>query len=139
MGAGLCVRKKVAMAYSEFCDQSSIQITGRQGRLSLGAEDIEISFVCCSHGLGIGVFPELKLTHLIPQRRVSEDYFVRLVEGTCLSNFLLDYKWRQIIPQSPYSIKTLLSVLKDYSPISRCRPRNALRVGAGPCQSEKNY
>jgi hypothetical protein len=34
------------------------------------------------------------------------------VEGTCFSEFLLNYKWRHIIPQSPFSIKTLLSVLK---------------------------
>ena len=34
------------------------------------------------------------------------------MEGTCLSVFLLHYKWRHIIPQSPFSIKTLLSVLK---------------------------
>ena len=38
MGAGLCVRKEVAMAYSQFCDQSSIQITDRQGNSLLGAE-----------------------------------------------------------------------------------------------------
>jgi glycosyltransferase involved in cell wall biosynthesis len=111
-GAGLCVRKEVAMAYSQFCDRSSIQITDRQGASLAGGGDTEISFVCCSHGLGIGIFPELKLTHLIPQHRVSEDYFARFVEGTCLSNYLLRYKWQHIIPQSPFSLKTLLSVLK---------------------------
>jgi hypothetical protein len=100
------------MAYSQFCDQPWIQITDRQGGSLLGGGDTEISFVCCSHGLGTGIFPGLKLTHLIPQHRISEDYFVRFVEGICLSNFLLRYKWQHIIPQSPFSIKTLLSVLK---------------------------
>jgi glycosyltransferase involved in cell wall biosynthesis len=113
-GAGLCVRKKVAMSYAQFCDQSSasIQITGRQGASLFGGEDQEISWVCCTHGFGIGIFPELKLTHLIPQHRCSEDYFIRFVEGTCFSEFLLNYRWRHIMPQSPFSIKTLLSVLK---------------------------
>src|SRR4051812_12033852 len=111
-GAGLCIRREVAIAYREFCDESSLQITGRQGASLLSADDREISFVCCSHGFGIGIFPELKLTHLIPQRRVSRDYFVRLVEGTYISTFLLDYKWRQIVPQSPVGLKTLLTVLK---------------------------
>jgi glycosyltransferase involved in cell wall biosynthesis len=111
-GAGLCVRKEIATAYRQYCDQSSLQITGRKGGSLTTCEDTEISFVCCSHGLGVGIFPELKLTHLIPQHRVSDDYLVRFVEGTCFSNFLLHYKWRQIIPQSPYSIKTLLTVLK---------------------------
>jgi glycosyltransferase involved in cell wall biosynthesis len=111
-GAGLCVCKEVAMAYSQSCDESSIQITGRQGNSLLCADDREISFICCSYGLGIGIFPELKLTHLIPQHRVSKDYFVRLVEGAYVSMFLLNYKWRSIIPQSPFSLKTLLTVLK---------------------------
>jgi glycosyltransferase involved in cell wall biosynthesis len=114
-GAGMCVRKEVAVAYHQFFDSSSLQITDRIDGSLLGceAENTEICFVCCKHGLGIGVFPELKLTRLIPQHRVSEDCIVRLAEGTCLSNFLLHYKWEQIIPQSPYNINTLLSVLKN--------------------------
>jgi glycosyltransferase involved in cell wall biosynthesis len=111
-GAGLCVRKEVAMAYRQFCNHSSVQITDRKGDSLTCCGDTEILFVCCSHGLGVGIFPELKLTHLIPQQRVSEDYFVRYVEGTCLSFFLLHYKWQHIIPQSPFGIKTVLSVLK---------------------------
>jgi glycosyltransferase involved in cell wall biosynthesis len=111
-GAGLCVRREIAVAYSQFCDQSSIYITDRRGASLLGGGDTEISFVCCSRGLGVGIFPELKITHLIPQHRVSEDYIVRFAEGTCISNSLLRYKWRYIIPQSLFSIKSLLSVLK---------------------------
>jgi glycosyltransferase involved in cell wall biosynthesis len=113
-GAGLCVRKEIATTYSQFCDRSPVQITGRQGSSLLCADDREISFVCCSYGLGIGIFPELELTHLIPQHRVSRDYFLGLVEGTYVSNFLLDYKWRHIMPQSPFSLKTLLTVLKTF-------------------------
>jgi glycosyltransferase involved in cell wall biosynthesis len=112
MGAGLCVRKEVAIAYSQFLEQSSLQITDRQGASLLCGGDIEISFVCCSHGLGIGMFPKLGLTHLIPQHRVSQEYFVRLAEGCCLSVSLLQYKWLHVMPQSPFSIKTQLSVLK---------------------------
>jgi hypothetical protein len=111
-GAGLCVRKEVSIAYRQFCDQSSIEITDRRGMSLVGGGDTEISFVCCSRGLGVGIFPELKITHLIPQRRVSEDYIVRFAEGTCLSNNLLRYKWQHINPRSPFSIKNLVSVLK---------------------------
>jgi glycosyltransferase involved in cell wall biosynthesis len=112
LGAGLSVRKEVAIAYLQFCDQSSIQIIDRQGDSLTAFGDIEISCICCNYGLGTGIFPELKLTHLIPRRRLSEDYFVSLAEGTYSSGFLLNYKWRRIIPQSPFGIKTLLSVLK---------------------------
>jgi glycosyltransferase involved in cell wall biosynthesis len=103
-GAGLCIRKEIGIAYCEFCNQSSLQI--------ITPEDTEMAFVCCSRGLGVGIFPELKITHLIPQRRVSEDYIVRFAEGIAISNTLIRYKWQHIIPQSPFSVKTLLTVLK---------------------------
>jgi glycosyltransferase involved in cell wall biosynthesis len=111
-GAGMCLRKDVARAYCEFCGQSSLQIISHQGEGLLGGEDTEMCFVCCSRGLGVGTFPGLKMTHLIPQHRVAKDYIVRFAEGTTISNNLLRYKWQHIMPQSPFSIKNLLSVLK---------------------------
>ena len=111
-GAGLCVRKAVAVAYCQSCERSSIQITGRVGNSTLSGEDREIALVCCTQGSAFGIFPELKITHLIPRHRVSEDYIVRLVEGTKLSDLLLDYKWLNIIPASPRCARVLLSVLK---------------------------
>jgi glycosyltransferase involved in cell wall biosynthesis len=104
-GAGLCVRMEVAIAYCQFSNESSLQMISR-------GEDTEIAFVCCSRGLGVGIFPELKITHVIPQRRVGKDYIVRFAEWTTISNTLLRYKWQHIIPRSPLSIKSLLSVLK---------------------------
>ena len=112
LGAGLCVRREIAHAYCRFCDQSLIEITDRRGASLVGGGDTEISFVSCSHGLGIGIFPELKLTHLIPQHRLSEDYMVRLGEGSMVSNLLLDYKWLNITPRTPFDLDGLLSILK---------------------------
>src|SRR5271165_6754341 len=63
-GAGLCVRASVMSAYRQFFEQSPIQIVGRQGDTLFAGEDNEISLICCKEGLGMGVFPELKLTHL---------------------------------------------------------------------------
>ena len=111
-GAGLCVRKAVAVAYCQSCERSSIQITGRAGSTPFSGEDREIALVCCAQGSAFGIFPALKITHLIPRHRVSEDYIVRLVEGTKFSDLLLDYKWLNIIPGSPLRVKVLLSVLK---------------------------
>jgi glycosyltransferase involved in cell wall biosynthesis len=111
-GAGLCVRKKIAPAYCQFYDQSSRQIIDHQSEDLLGGDDKEIAFVCCNRGLGVSSFPELKITHLVPKRRVSEDYIVRLPEGTSISNSLLGYKRQHIVPQSPFSIRNLLLILK---------------------------
>ena len=112
-GAGLCVRKAVAVAYCQSCERSSIQITGRTGSSTFSGEDKEIAIVGSIQGSGFGIFPDLKITHLIPRHRVSEDYIVCLVEGTKLSNLLLDYKWLNITPASPHWVRVLLLVLKS--------------------------
>jgi glycosyltransferase involved in cell wall biosynthesis len=112
-GAGFCVRARVAAAYQESCQQSAIRVTGRRGDALLSGEDVEVSFVACNLGFGVGIFPELRLTHLIPKERVMADYLVRVVEGTHFSTFLLDYKWRSLVPASPLSALGILSVLKN--------------------------
>ena len=114
IGAGLCVRKEVAIAYCEHCDRSSLQIVGRQGNALTAYEEIEISLVSCRMGLGIGTFPGLDLTHLIPKHRLTEEYFVRFVEGTCFSGLLCKYKWSHSVPRSHLSLITALSILKAF-------------------------
>lgn len=113
-GAGLCLRRGVATAYSDLCDESSFQIVSRQGDVLLNGEDTEISFVCCRQGFGVGIFPKLKITHLIPQRRVTEEYIVRFAEGICVSNILLRYKWQGMRPQSVFRAKPLFALLKTF-------------------------
>jgi hypothetical protein len=111
-GAGLCVRTPVAVAYCQLCEGSSVQISGRSGNSPLSGEDKELALTCCAQGCGFGIFPDLKLTHLIPKHRISEHYIVRLVEFTKLCDLLLDYKWLNIIPDSPTRVKMVLSVLE---------------------------
>ncbi|SEE13088.1 Glycosyltransferase, GT2 family [Rhizobiales bacterium GAS188] len=111
-GAGLCVRKKVAEAYSQ-AGRGSLHISDRRGKSLLSGGDVEICYAGCDAGLGMGVFPELKLTHLIPKERVSEDYLLRLFEGIIASNYMLSYKWKRLEPWSPFRARALLSVLKN--------------------------
>ena len=109
-GAGVCLRAGVATAYCEYCDQSAIQVTDRRGNSLLSGGDVEMSIVACQLGFGMGIFPELKLVHLIPKERIRDDYLVRIIEGTKLSDRLLDYKWRGLIPKSPLSMGGVLSI-----------------------------
>lgn len=111
-GAGQCVRASVAKAYREHFDNSSIKITGRQGNDLESGEDIEIDYVACSIGRGVGIFPELRIVHLIPRNRIEEDYLVREAEGSLIATFLLDFKWRKIVPASPFSGLGMLRILK---------------------------
>ena len=61
----------------------------------------------------MGVFPVLRLTHLIPKERVTADYLVRMAEASTTSNYLLACKWQNILPPNPFSPLGLLSVFKN--------------------------
>lgn len=107
IGAGLCVRRKVAESYLRFYDESQIKISGRKGT-SLGAhEDYEICYLACKAGLGMAIFPELKILHLIVKRRVSDAHILRLIESVTSSHLILDYKWKGVMPRSPFSLHGL--------------------------------
>ena len=112
-GAGLCVRKTVADAYSRANSEGAILITGRQGVSLSAGDDNEIAYLACRLGLGMGVFPKLKLTHLIPKKRVSRNHLLKLVEGAEASDVLLEYKWEGYLPPSPFRPRGILSILKN--------------------------
>jgi glycosyltransferase involved in cell wall biosynthesis len=113
-GAGMCLRTTVAHAYCQYCESSTIQIASRRGkRILMSGEDTEICYVACKLGSGMGIFPQLKLTHLIPQERVTVEYLLKLYEGTRASILLLIYKRTGNIPNSPLSPSNLLSMLKN--------------------------
>lgn len=112
-GAGLCVRSSVAAVYRQHCEQSSIQITGRRGQMVVSGEDLEICYLACKSGYGMGIFPELKLTHLIPKQRLAEDYLLKVVEAAVVANLLIDYKLDSRLPRSPFSAAGSMTVLKN--------------------------
>ena len=112
-GAGSCVRANVAEAYRRIRTAHGVLISGRRGKALLSGEDCEIAYVACDMGLGMAVFPELRLTHLIAKERVARKYLLKLYEGTELSNALLNYKWRGTNPISPLRPWGLLSIMKN--------------------------
>jgi hypothetical protein len=112
-GAGLCVRGEVAATYRKLAKKGDIEITGRRGRALLSGEDVEISYVACRMGFGMGIFPSLKVTHLIPSERVEANYLLKICEGTEISDLLIDYKWKGNRPWSPLSPRGLLTVAKN--------------------------
>jgi glycosyltransferase involved in cell wall biosynthesis len=110
--AGGCVRSNIALAYRRQYEESAIRIVGRRGTELTSHEDVEISYVACSLGFGMGVFPQLRLTHLIPKVRVTEDFLLRMQEGLDTTYWLMRYKWHGESPRSPFSASGLLSALK---------------------------
>jgi glycosyltransferase involved in cell wall biosynthesis len=102
-GAGQCMRASVALAYRQYFHDSPIKVCDRSGGTLGSGGDLEIDYVACSMGLGVGIFPSLKLIHLIPKERIKEGYLVRLAEGMATSDLLLGYKWEKSNPPSPFS------------------------------------
>ena len=89
-GAGQCVRRRVM---AEVRRQTIVcplrQSLDRRGKNLLTGQDYDIILTACDMGLGCGVFQALKLTHLIPARRLTADYLVELSYGNAFSNAVL--------------------------------------------------
>jgi len=78
-GAGMCLRKEIAVKYLNRATASAGQrILGRRGRSLLSGEDVAITKVAIEMKYSMGQFVELKATHLIPSRRLSEEYLFTL-------------------------------------------------------------
>ena len=91
-GCGLCVPRRFAARYSQFVRELRIsKVLDRHGQsLFCGGDDL-FSWLSVGSDTGFGIFPELRITHLIPARRVQPDYLVRLVHGHSFSLAVLRY------------------------------------------------
>jgi len=82
VGAGMCIRKSVADAYVARLESDPHRPRlGRVGTLLMGCEDTEMALTSLDLGLGVGMFPQLVLTHVIPAQRLTAAYFERIAEG----------------------------------------------------------
>jgi glycosyltransferase involved in cell wall biosynthesis len=92
-GAGLCVDRRVATGYRDRIDDLGVaDVLGRRGRELCAGEDELFSWVSAAAGLGCGVFPELRVTHLIPGDRLREEYLLRLIQDHAFSHGVLRYR-----------------------------------------------
>lgn len=93
-GAGLCVRRDVALHYAERAASDALRAgLDRQGASLVSGGDIDLVFTGLSMGYGMGRFAELSLTHLIPARRLEPDYLLRMYEAQGFSGVLVNALW----------------------------------------------
>lgn len=91
-GAGMCIRRVVALKYLELVKSCSIHIyLGRVGGRLTSAEDSDIALTATDIGMGTGLFSSLKLIHLIPSERLQASYLLRIMEGISFSNVILEF------------------------------------------------
>lgn len=90
LGAGLCVNRAVANAYYACVQQDARRRRLDRAGQGLGAHgDTDLLLTATDLGLGTGRFQCLRLIHLIPKRRLTEDYIVGVVSGAAGSYLLL--------------------------------------------------
>lgn len=82
VGAGMCIRRSVAEAYAAATARDPFKIgLGRAGSSMMACEDTEMAHASFEFGLGVGLFPQLTLQHLIPAERLAVPYLERVAEG----------------------------------------------------------
>jgi glycosyltransferase involved in cell wall biosynthesis len=91
-GAGLCVRASVADRYAEIAVSDLIRrsLDRREGSL-MGGGDLDLAMNSYQLGMGTGLFPQLKLLHLIPKHRVESDYLYRICVGGTYAYHLVNF------------------------------------------------
>lgn len=72
----------------------------RKGSSLISSGDLDMAFTACDLRFGVGVFPELSLTHIIPAARLDIEYLLRLSEANGISNVLLG-SFRSRLPYFP--------------------------------------
>jgi glycosyltransferase involved in cell wall biosynthesis len=100
-GAGLCVTRRVANAYEQAINKLNItSILDRRGTLLFAGGDDLFSWVATVLGQGFGVFPKLRLTHLISAGRLTQRYFISLLRAHAFSHSVLNYAFWGIQPRN---------------------------------------
>jgi glycosyltransferase involved in cell wall biosynthesis len=105
-GAGMCVRREVMDAYIEATRTNPRRLQlDLQGKALAYGGDSDIAYVGCSMGFGMGVFPELKVIHLIPESRCTLDYLLGNLEAHAYSEVLHHWVAVGVIPRARSDLK----------------------------------
>ena len=106
VGAGMCLRCGVAERYRERMDHDGNGISlDRKGSSLMSCGDHDMAWTSIELGIGVGVFPELCLTHIIPEERTRPDYILKLLEADACSSALLRMRITGHVEWSPYKMR----------------------------------
>ena len=124
IGAGMIARREALKSWIANAGTPGAPM-GRRGTELTSAEDCDIVMLALRDGWQVGYFPELALTHLIPQARVTREYLGRLNYGIAKS-------WVEVLARHdiyPWPPATRWSV-----PLRKARAYFHHRGWAGPAQ-----
>jgi glycosyltransferase involved in cell wall biosynthesis len=124
-GPGLCVSRSVAHLYRQSVGSldTSVPLDRRGDELFSGGDDM-FSLVAVSVGYGFGIFPQLRVTHLIAADRLNPRYFLRLINDHAYSSSVRHYLFGGIQPRRvdwTRYLRALLHGIKNGQFSMRCR------------------
>jgi glycosyltransferase involved in cell wall biosynthesis len=124
-GAGLCILAKVAQTYAANASGSEIRrCLDRRGSSLAGGGDLDLAMTSYDLGMGVGLFGELVVMHLIDKRRLSPRYLHRIcVEGN-YSSHIVGYLHTGIAPQYRGPASFVIDTLKATVKTCLGRPRS---------------
>jgi glycosyltransferase involved in cell wall biosynthesis len=84
IGAGMVLRKEAVEGWVAALARG-IAVSDRAGAALTSGGDNDLVMHCARSGYQVGYFPQLKLTHIIPESRLTLDYHARLNRGIAKS------------------------------------------------------
>jgi glycosyltransferase involved in cell wall biosynthesis len=119
IGAGLCVRAAVARCYARNVATSPIRVAlDRCGTSLMGGGDFDLAMTSRELGYGVGLFPELRLTHLISKQRVQSDYLYRICADSTTAVHVIRYLHTGEMPLQPSFKRRTFDHLRKYFAIT---------------------
>lgn len=114
VGAGMCFRREVGLFYHEQWLKSPVRkLFGARGQSCTLGEDTDLALTACEMGMETGLFARLKLTHLMPPQRLTEDYLLRLARGVAMSSLLMRLDRGTPVGRLPQGFKWWTKFLYD--------------------------
>jgi glycosyltransferase involved in cell wall biosynthesis len=135
IGAGICVRRAVALRYY----QDVLNDPLRQSLSHVGDRvschgDTDLAVTSFDVGLGIGLFQSLELKHLIPKRKLNEKYLLQVLENSAAALVVFQTARNLQIETPPRGARWCLEQLKYWAsdPVQRkisATRRRGLEIG----------
>jgi GT2 family glycosyltransferase len=122
IGAGMIARRAALKDW--MMQPEASLLSDRRGSELSSCGDTEIVLNALRSGWSVGYFPELKLTHLIPGRRLHADYLARLL-------YEVQKSWVQVLHKHGMSPKPAAPVTV---PLRKLRAYLRCRAWAGPAE-----
>ena len=132
VGAGLAVRRELALRHAADC-AASARIEGRRGGELTAGEDLDLALFALHSGHRIAVSGALALTHVIPPWRLEPAYLAQLAAGSVTSVARLEAKWaprfgRPVFPVLARPLPALLARTAAAAVLARRSPSYAVKL-----------